>query len=72
MSGSARSLIDAAQERDEFHVLVACVANALSTKPRLGLYKIKGLLAASNDGHRAAMIRFRFQSGTFMLHRCHD
>ena len=66
----ARSLVSAVQERDE-----ACVAAALSTKPRLGLYKsvtegigIKEYLLRHTDGHRAAMIRFQFRSGTSMLH----
>ena len=65
----ARSLIVAVPERDE-----ACVANALSTKPRLGLYNrvtegtgFKEYLLRHTDGHRAAMIRFQFRSGTSML-----
>ena len=65
----ARSLVVAVQERDE-----TCVAVALSTKPRLGLYNrvtegtgFKEYLLRHSDGHRAAMIRFQFRSGTSML-----
>ena len=65
----ARSLVVAVQERDE-----TCVAVALSTKPRLGLYNrvtegtgFKEYLLRHTDGHRAAMIRFQFRSGTSML-----
>ena len=65
----ARSVVVAVQERDE-----TCVAVALSTKPRLGLYNrvtegtgFKEYLLRHSDGHRAAMIRFQFRSGTSML-----
>lgn len=64
-----RSLCSTVQERDE-----ASVAVALSTKPRLGLYKsvtegtgFKEYLLRHTDGHRAAMIRFQFRSGSSML-----
>lgn len=69
------ALVSAVQERDQ-----AKLADALSTKPRLGMYNrvnegagMKEFLLRHSDGHHAARIRFQFRSGANLLaHHCAD